>query len=53
MCLKIDLTSPLLFEHPILRKFDIITSSLCIEAVATTVESYKGMIGNLKKYLKP
>lgn len=53
LCLKIDLTTTQIFEHPFFKKVDVIASSLCIEAVAQSPENYKEIIGNLKKYLKP
>ena len=33
--------------------FDVVTTSLCLEAVVTSTEAYRHAIAKLKKYLKP
>lgn len=33
--------------------FDVVTTSLCLEACVTSKESYRHAIGKLKRYLKP
>lgn len=41
------------FLMAIFRKVDVIYSSLCLECAATSDQSYKNIVKNLKKFLKP
>lgn len=50
---KCDLTQDKILSFNYLTKVDLIITSLCIEAVATSVEEYSTMINKIAHNLKP
>jgi hypothetical protein len=53
LCTKCDIKQDKILSLDYLKKVDMIITSLCIEAVADTLEEYVCMIGRLSTMIKP